>query len=631
MQIKARLRLNAWISLSVIVFIALSIAWSVAIFNKVDRDKALVIEMRKAAAERILLRDDYLLYREDRIKLQWLAKSEDLRRLLESAADRFTDARDRAILREAKMNFDLTYTIFLRVMAGDSQKKSTGARSLAYDEAEMRLISQVFQKAHALQESIDSLYVSTERADDEARNKAIFLIVLFILTGVITVVANSFQLVRIVAKRVAALKDGIGIIGSGNLDYRIDETGNDELTDLSRAGNEMAKRLKESYTSIDNLQREIVERMKAEQGLRESEQRWLTTLSSIGDAVIATDADGRVTFMNTTAECLTGWTLGEASQKQIKNVFNIINEHTRNEVENPVSRALREGTIVGLANHTLLIKKDGTEVPIDDSAAPIKDSEGMVYGVALIFRDITERKLAERVLIDHLKKLEEANKELESFTYSVSHDLKAPLRAIEGYSRMLIKKYGDHVVEDAKRMLSVIQNNTERMNVLIDDLLSFSRVLRANLSSVEIDMNNLANEVWHEIIEVNQERELEARFTNILPGFGDRTLIRQVLVNLLSNAVKFTKNRKPGIIEMNCYTEDSNIVYCLKDNGIGFNMAYYDKMFGVFQRLHGPEEYEGTGVGLAIVQRIIIRHGGRIWAEAEVDKGATFYFTLPLQ
>jgi len=233
---------------------------------------------------------------------------------------------------------------------------------------------------------------------------------------------------------------------------------------------------------------------------------------------------------------------------------------------------------------------------------------------------------------NHLDKLVSelaaANKELESFSYSVSHDLKAPLRAIDGYSRMFLKKYGSALDEDAARLINVIRSNTERMGFLIDDLLSFSRVIRNEMSASAIDMETLAGEVWKDIQAINQEREFEVRIAKLLPGFGDRPFIRQVLVNLFSNAAKFTKDRKPAIIELNSYCESDQILYCLKDNGIGFDMAYHDKLFGVFQRLHG-QEYEGTGVGLAIVQRIINRHGGRVWAEGDVDREAKFYFSLP--
>ena len=263
------------------------------------------------------------------------------------------------------------------------------------------------------------------------------------------------------------------------------------------------------------------------------------------------------------------------------------------------------------------------------SSNPVRNTNGQIIGSVSVVRDITERKQAEMALKEQTQQLEDANKELESFSYSVSHDLKAPLRAIEGYSRMLLKKDAFNLSKDTIRKLEVIRSNTERMNALIDDLLAFSKVLKSSIAISEINMDKLVREVWTEIQMANTERELEVKITNMLPGKGDPTLVRQILVNLLSNAVKFTKTRTPGIIEVSCHSENDVIVYWVKDNGVGFDMAYYEKLFSVFQRLHSHDEYEGTGVGLAIVHRIINRHGGRIWAEGEVDKGATFFFTLP--
>jgi PAS domain S-box-containing protein len=240
-----------------------------------------------------------------------------------------------------------------------------------------------------------------------------------------------------------------------------------------------------------------------------------------------------------------------------------------------------------------------------------------------------ERRQTEMELKAHQLQLEAANKELESFSYSVSHDLRAPLRAIDGFSRIILKQQWDKFDENTRRQFNLIRDNTKMMEILIDNLLTFSRVISNNMTISEINMDKLAKEVWEELWAANQKRKLEVKITDIMPGFGDRNLIKQVLLNLFSNAVKFTKNQKPGIIEMSSYKEGDKIVYSLKDNGAGFDMEYYDKLFGVFQRLHSNEEYEGTGVGLAIVQRIIHRHGSRVWGEAKVDEGATFYFTLP--
>jgi PAS domain S-box-containing protein len=269
------------------------------------------------------------------------------------------------------------------------------------------------------------------------------------------------------------------------------------------------------------------------------------------------------------------------------------------------------------------------------STTPLCDSEGHLVGSVHVARDITKRKAAEDQLAkqasqlqEHKAQLEEINSELESFSYSVSHDLRAPLRAIDGFSRIILRQQGDKFDEKTRHQFNLIRDNIKLMGVLIENLLSFSRVQKTSMSISVIDMDKLARDEWNEIKAANKERKLNFKITNIKPGYGDLTLIRQVLFNLFSNAVKFTKNEKRSIIEMSSYIESDKTVYCIKDNGAGFDMAHYDKLFGVFQRLHSNEEYEGTGIGLAIVQRIINRHDGRVWASGEVGKGATFCFTL---
>jgi PAS domain S-box-containing protein len=270
------------------------------------------------------------------------------------------------------------------------------------------------------------------------------------------------------------------------------------------------------------------------------------------------------------------------------------------------------------------------------STSPLCDSSGNLIGSVHVARDITERKLVENRLAkqavelqERTTQLEELNRELESFSYSVSHDLRAPLRAIDGFSRKLEREYAEKIDEKGAGTINVIRSNAKLMGVLIDNLLSFSRVQKTGMNIAAIDMGKLVKEVIKEIREANKERKLNFKVAKILPGCGDLTLIRQVLFNLLENAVKFTRNKRQSVIEMNSYMEDDKVVYCIKDNGAGFDMEYYNKLFGVFQRLHTHEEYEGTGVGLAIVQRIIQRHGGKVWAEGKIDRGAAFYFTLP--
>jgi len=234
-----------------------------------------------------------------------------------------------------------------------------------------------------------------------------------------------------------------------------------------------------------------------------------------------------------------------------------------------------------------------------------------------------------RELKGRTAQLEESNKELESFSYTVSHDLRAPLRAIDGFSRMIVKKHGDTLDEDAVRKFNVIRDSVRTMGQLIEDLLAFSRLSRKDIARTRLDMNSLVEETWKEMKEAHPARSLHLTVHNLDGAYGDRSLIKQVYVNLIENAVKFTRDRADARIEAGCYSNRNEIVYYVGDNGIGFDMSYHDKLFEVFQRLHHAEEYEGTGVGLAIVQRIVHRHGGRVWAKGKEGEGATFYFALP--
>lgn len=225
--------------------------------------------------------------------------------------------------------------------------------------------------------------------------------------------------------------------------------------------------------------------------------------------------------------------------------------------------------------------------------------------------------------------LEAANKELEAFCYSVSHDLQAPLRAINGFAQVVVEDYASKIDPEGQRYLRLIQENSQLMGKLIQDLLGFSRLGRQQLSSTEIDMEKMAKEVFDDLKLHMLDRTIQFQIDPLPWAFGDPAMIHQVFVNLLSNALKFTAIRDVAMIEIGFRQEGDEGFYFVKDNGAGFDMRYVDKLFGVFQRLHTTEEFEGNGIGLALVKRIVTRHGGRIWAEGAVDKGACFYFVLP--
>ncbi|HEY0847130.1 MAG TPA: PocR ligand-binding domain-containing protein [Noviherbaspirillum sp.] len=244
-------------------------------------------------------------------------------------------------------------------------------------------------------------------------------------------------------------------------------------------------------------------------------------------------------------------------------------------------------------------------------------------------KEIADRRQAEELARQRSEELQAAYKELEAFSFSVSHDLRVPLRAIDGFSRMLEEDYADKLGDEGKRMIDVVRSNAQRMNRLIEDILAFSRTGRAEMRMSRVDMAELAGDVWNELASSMEGRNVAINI-GILPAVqGDSALLRQVFVNLFSNAIKFTRLRDDARIDVEARTEGGEQVFCVRDNGVGFDMKYYDKLFGVFQRLHSLEDFEGTGIGLAIVKRIITRHGGRVWADANVGQGAAFSFSLP--
>ena len=286
-------------------------------------------------------------------------------------------------------------------------------------------------------------------------------------------------------------------------------------------------------------------------------------------------------------------------------------------------RALK--TQVAINNVELeIVRRNGNILFVIVNATAILDSYGnFVKSRSTVF-DMTDRRLAEERVIA-------INNELEAFTYSVSHDLRAPLRSIDGYSKILQEDHGSKMDGEATRLLDIIRNNARRMGQLIDDLLDFSRLGRKELEKSTVNMESLVTHVWQELIAQEKDRTIKFKVEHLHDVNGDARMMRQVWINLISNAIKYSKKKEIANIEIGSNVESNRVVYFIRDNGVGFDMKYGDKLFGVFQRLHKIQEFEGTGVGLALAHRIVSRHGGKIWAEAHVNRGATFFFYIPMQ
>jgi len=280
-------------------------------------------------------------------------------------------------------------------------------------------------------------------------------------------------------------------------------------------------------------------------------------------------------------------------------------------------------------------RRDGTEFPVEISLSPLQTREGTLVSAAI--RDITDRKQREehikelnRELTRRSQDLEAINKELEAFAYSTSHDLRAPLRHMVGFSELLQKNASSLLDDKGQRYLANIQESGKRMGTLIDDLLAFSRLGRAETRETMVSLDQLVKEVQNEVSNETEGRDITWKVGPLPDLYGDRSMLKVAILNLISNAVKFTRTRPQPEIEIGSRDQPADgVVLFIKDNGVGFDMKYVNKLFGVFQRLHRTEEFEGTGIGLATVQRIVHRHGGQVWAEGQVGAGATFFLSLP--
>jgi PAS domain S-box-containing protein len=355
-------------------------------------------------------------------------------------------------------------------------------------------------------------------------------------------------------------------------------------------------------------------------------------VESAPDGIIVVDGTGAIVLVNRQAQRMFGYEeqelLGQLIEMLLPDRLRTRHvEYCQGYFQSPTTRPMGIG--LSLAGR----RRDGSEFPVEISLSPMPTSDGLL--VTGVIRDVTDRRQVEeqiRTLNENLARriaeLDAVNKELEAFSYSVSHDLRAPLRSIDGFGQALLEEYAEHLDDTAADYLRRIRAATQRMGELIDDLLDLSRVTRREMRHEDVDLSALATTVIGDLTKAQPPRDIEVQIAAGLVGRGDAHLLRVLLENLLGNAWKFTGRQTAARVEFGARREGDRLVYYVRDNGVGFDMTYAHKLFGAFQRLHAATEFPGTGIGLATVERIVHRHGGRVWAHSEIGQGATFFFTL---
>ena len=491
----------------------------------------------------------------------------------------------------------------------------------------------------------------------ELRNK---LIIIFLTASVIASFLIYF-FSRTISRPIITLSNASLEIGKGNLDVKLEVTSKDEIGQLTGSFNKMISDLKESRDELlaysnelemkvekrtselknanEQLQLEIIERKRAVEDIERLRRQNELILNSAGEGILGLDLQGRHTFVNPSAARMLGYEIEELIGQKSHPIWHYsrADGSPYPQEECKIYAAYRDGA-VHTENDEVFWRKDGTSFPARFTSTPILE-DGKLVGAVISFRDITERKQAEEKIrklneeleqkvIDRTAQLEASIKELEGFTYSVSHDLRTPFRHIIGFVKLLKEKASQSLDEESMHYLNVISDSTRQLARLQDDILDFIRIGRTEMSKSKVSLDKLVKETIDAMGKEIKGRDIAWKVDHLPEVYGDLNMLRDVLVNLISNALKFTRPRPQAIIQIGCTSGDHEEVFYVRDNGVGFEMQYVNKLFGVFNRLHRPDEFEGTGIGLANVRRIIERHGGRIWAEGKVNEGATFYFSL---
>ncbi len=651
------------------------------------RDNESVTQIIKEIFELNILTSEYLSQHVERVEQQWLQKFASLGESLDKLRAEERHPEHFSNVETISSHHKSLGDIFLLLQANSIELTRMLEENRTQAEIDLSIASQELLAAQMLVRSqgmvsdVFELSTISQQKIAQAQQNANSIVLLSIFVFSVMSFSISFLTARAIARPLNDLVSSAKIIGEGNLNHRAGEDIKNEFGALATAFNEMTTSLKQSYQAMEQ---EVQQRRRTQEQLRRSEEQFRSIFESTTDSIIVWDKNYNYLFANQAAIDYGGISRDEVVGKNIREGLG----HIPNVMKlwmGRVDQVFSSGETFRVEDENTI---EGKAVHSEAVLSPLRDSEGKIFAVGVVNRDITDRKEEEQLIAtaEHLEELvqertrelgdsriaalnmmgdaedsrkraekaekeirtlnveleqrvfnrtaelEAAVKELEAFSYSVSHDLRAPLRSMDGFARILNDDFSPKLPEEGQRYLRKVRESAQKMGFLIDDLLAFSHLSRSDIKVRKVAPKPIVYQAIKELEAELVDREVEFTIGELCECRSDPVMLRQVFVNLLQNAIKFTRGREPSVIEVGCRSENNpedTCVYFVKDNGVGFDMRYVDKLFGVFQRLHRAEDYEGTGVGLATVERIIHRHGGKIWAESQVDKGTTIYFTVP--
>ncbi|SNB46220.1 ATP-binding protein [Geobacter sp. DSM 9736] len=620
-MLKRKLLVNIAVLVLTVLFVGIIVIFMLNRVNTARRQSELAGEIIITAFERTALRTDYLRTGNERARAQWFAKSRQIEELLSSASTTFTDPHDKKLLDDIIQNHEAVVKLFSAIVA--NREKAGGDRSTELaDETESRLIRlldmRVYDKAFYARELRDA---AGKRLSAEMTHASWSILGLLVL---VTVVAgfNSWSMLRIIMKRIGSLSRGAAMIGEGDLDYRLEDRGEDEFTDLVSAFNSMSEKLRRSYVALEN---EITERKNVEDALRINEERFRRLVEVSSQIVWVTDSSGEAVEDSPSWRAFTGRTY---EQWAGRNWLNVVHPDDRKGLSEAWGTAVATGgpyrVEFRMLHHT------GEYRHMSVQAAPVLHADGTVREWIGMNVDITDRKRAEEERERLLAEVQRSNRELEQFAYVASHDLQEPLRMVASFMQLFEKRYGGNLDEKGMTYIGYAVDGAKRMQKLIEGLLAYSRIGTGGGEFRLVRMDAVFQSVVTNLTVAI--RDSGATVTNAgLPNiFGDELQLTQLLQNLIGNAIKFRKPDTLPTVHVSTERVGSEWVFAISDDGIGIEPEYSDRIFLIFQRLHTREEYPGTGIGLALCKRIVERHHGRMWVESRTGEGSTFFFTIPV-